>query len=214
MRNGSSNIETLWKKPPSLSSSRPRWTIGSMWVKPSSAAIRTPHSKGLSSWRMYSRLTPMWILPMENSQRDSVRSGVLLQEPSRPVFPAPSEEIGRLDLGVGGNHVFEREGVVCLEPERFSVQARGRRQVGERALHREEASFSAWVARRGEDGNRRRLARDIERDGAPGAGTDVQLRAGHVGMGPRDRMRGQRVEILAESDAESVIVGAAELDFG
>ena len=118
-------------------------------------------------------------------------SVVLLRKPGNPPLPPLGEEIGGLDLGVDGHQVFECERVVGLELERFPVQARGRRQVGEGVLHREEESLSSRVAWGPEDGDRHRLARDVERDGAPGAGAHVLLRAAQVGLVPRDQVLGK-----------------------
>ena len=48
---------------------------------------------------------------------------------------------------------------------------------------------------------------------APRGGTHVLIRAAEVELRPPDHVRGKRVEVLAETDAEPMIVGARELDF-
>ena len=80
-----------------------QWTIGSTCVKPSSAAIRTPHSKGLSSWRTYSRLMPMESCPWGTPLRDSVGSGrsscdrtvLIMVEQAAAIQPPIARRAGR-----------------------------------------------------------------------------------------------------------------------
>ena len=155
---------------------------------------------------------------MENSQPDSTTSlgyqGFFSWSRAVQVFPAPGKEIGRLDLGVDGNHVFKRERFIGLELDRLLVKASGRRQVGERVFHREETRFPPGFRAEAKNGDRRRLARGIERHAPQAAGLTSCLVPLEVGLLAGDQVRGQRIEILAESDAQPMIIGTAKLDFG